>query len=73
MIDMIGKIIALLLIGVVVISFTGYNATPFYQDYVKIRDITQPIQDHMMETGLNYTAQLNLGHKLSNYMETQLK
>lgn len=70
---MIGKLLGLVIVIVLVIGFTGYNGVPLYQNYVKIRDITQPVQDHIMETGLNYTAQLNLGHKLSNYMETQLK
>lgn len=70
---MLGKIFAVLILIVLVIGFTGYNGVPLYNDYVKIRNITQPVQDHVVETGLNYTAQLNLGHKLSSFMETQLK
>lgn len=70
---MIGKLLGVLILIVLVIGFTGYNAGPLYTDYVKIRNITQPVQDHVIETGLNYTAQINLGHKLSSYMETQLK
>ena len=70
---MIGKLLGVLILIVLIIGFTGYNSVPLYTDYVKIRNITQPVQDHVIETGLNYTAQLNLGHKLSSYMETQLK
>jgi len=70
---MIGKLFAVVIIIVIVIGFTGYNGVPLYKNYEKIRDITQPVGDHVIETGLNYTAQLNLGHKLSNFMETQLK
>ena len=70
---MIGKLLGVLILIVLVIGFTGYNGIPLYNDYAKIRDITQPVQDHLITTGLNYTAQLNLGHKLSSFMETQLK
>lgn len=70
---MIGKILGVLIMVVLVIAFTGYDARQYYTDYVKIRDITQPVQDHVIESGLDYTAQLNLGHKLSNFMETHVK
>lgn len=56
----IGKIIAIVLFGLVFIAYTGVNATQYYQDFVIIRDKAQPVVDTMIEKILQEASNYDL-------------
>ena len=60
---MIGKIIALVVFSLVLIAFTGVNATQYYQDFVLIRNVAQPVADNVVEKVLTDTSHYDLKSK----------
>lgn len=55
---MIGKIIAITIFALILIAYTGVNASPYYQELVTVRNKAQPVADNLVENVLTEVAKL---------------
>jgi len=57
---MIGKIIAITIFGLVLIAYTGVDASKYYQDLIIFRDKAQPVTDNLIHEVLTDTSHYDL-------------
>ena len=55
---MIGKIIAITIFALILVAYTGVNASQYYQDVIMVRDKAQPVADNLVEKVLTEVAKL---------------
>ena len=61
---MIGKIIAIAILGLVLIAYTGVDASKYYQDFIIFRDKAQPMADNLIHKVLADTSHYDLKSKI---------
>lgn len=64
-IPMIGKIIVIAILGLALIAYTGIDVSKYYQDFVIIRDKTQPVTDNLIQKVLVDASHFDLKDKIN--------
>jgi hypothetical protein len=62
---MMGKIIVIAILGLALIAYTGIDASKYYQDFVMIRDKTQPVADNLIQKLLTDASHFDLKDKIN--------